>query len=274
MLWEELTTKHFQKAVEECGGVCVLPIGVIEKHGDHLPLGTDMMTGTAFCRLAAEKEPAIVFPYYFFGQIAEAVHYPGTLSLPHKMIMENLLAVCDEIARNGLKKIFIVSSHGGNNSFLPFFAQEMPRLNRDYCVYIGGVMSLSDEQIDRFAKAAGSRNFGAHAGLTESSVMMFLRPDLVRMEECDAQDSVDLGRLDGLKKHNIMTGFNWYASYPNHFAGTPEAAKPALGKMLAEMLVDNLANAICAVKEDDTSPGLVREYNIRAAKPDAGIVTR
>ena len=252
----------------------MLPIGVIEKHADHLPLGTDMFTGTMLCRRAAEKEPAIVFPYYFFGQIAEAVHYPGTLSVPHRMLMENLLAVCDEISRNGLKKILIVSSHGGNNYFLPFFAQEMPRLNRDYCVYVGGIMGMSEEQRERFIAAAGTKDFGSHAWLTETSLMMHLRPDLVHMEESDVHDSVNLKRLDSIAQHHLFTGFNWYASYPNHFAGSPEVATPELDKILAEMAVDNLTAAIRAVKEDDISAKLVSEYAVRAAHPDAAKTTR
>jgi creatinine amidohydrolase len=261
MKWEELTAKSFEKAAADCGGVCVLPIGVVEKHGDHLPLGTDMLTGTEICRRAAEKEPAIVFPYYFFGQIAEATHYPGTLSVSHKLLMENLLAVCDEIGRNGLKKILIISSHGGNNYFLDFFAQEFSRLNRDYCVYVSSTMGLSKEQAERFAEAAGTRDFGSHAGLTETAMIMHLRPDLVHMEEMDARDSVNLGRLkDTIEVNGIFTGFNWYASYPNHFAGDPSAATPELGALLAQMVTDNVAAKIKAVKDDLITPQLNKEY--------------
>jgi creatinine amidohydrolase len=267
MKWEELTSKNFAKAAVDCGGVCVLPIGVVEKHGDHLPLGTDMITGTEICRRAAEKEPAIVFPYYFFGQIAEATHCPGTLSVSHKLLMENLIAVCDEIGRNGLKKILIISSHGGNNYFLDFFAQEFPRLNRDYCVYVSNTMGLSKEQDDRFAEAAGTRNFGFHAGLTETSMIMHLRPDLVHMDEADIRDCADLGRLkDGIEANGIFTGFNWYASYPNHFAGDPTPATPELGRLLAEMVTDNIAAKIKAVKEDTVTPELSREYAERKGR--------
>ncbi len=276
MQWEELTAKNFAKAVTECGGVCLLPLGVIEKHGDHLPLGTDMFTGVNMCRRAAKKEAAIVFPYYFFGQIAEATHYPGTLALPHKMLMENLLAVCDEIGRNGLKKIVIVSSHGGNNYFLPFFAQEFPRLNRDYCVYVTGTMGFKEEQAKRFEEAAGTTEFGFHAGLTETSMIMHLRPDLVHMDEMDARDCADLGRLKngGVQDKGLMTGFNWYASFPNHFAGDPSPAKPELGALLAEMVVDNLVEVIKAVKDDEVTPKLAKEFSARMQNPDADFVTR
>jgi creatinine amidohydrolase len=272
MLWEELTAKQFQQAAVDCGGVCLLPIGVVEKHGDHMPLGTDMIAGTSLCRLAAEKEPAIVFPYYFFGQIAEATHYPGTISVSHKLLMENLLAVCDEIARNGLKKILIASSHGGNHSFLPFFAQEFPRLNRDYCVYTTFIMDLSPEQTDRYTKAAGTSDLGFHAGLTETSLMMHQRPDLVHMDEMDSRDFTDLARVkDTLQAKNLFTGYNWYASYPNHFAGDPSPSTPELGALLEELLVDNIVDRLKAVKADTVTPQLAKEYAERMKKPDAGM---
>ncbi len=275
MLWEELTAKEFEKAAAKCGGVCVLPLGVVEKHGNHLPLGTDMITGTTLCKRAAEAEPAIVFPYYFFGQIAEATHYPGTLSVPHKLLMENLLAVCDEISRNGLKKIIIVSSHGGNNSFLLFFLQEFPRLGRDYCVYLSSTMSLTAEQREKIVKMAGTKDLGFHAGLTETSMIMHLRPELVNMDEADTRDCADLGRLkDSVAAYGISTGYDWYSRFPNHFAGDPSASTPELGALLAEMIVSNLARDIRAVKKDEVTPKLAEEYAARNLKPDAGMVTR
>lgn len=269
MLWEELTARNFQKNVEACGGVCLLPVGVVEKHGDHLPLGTDMFTGTLACKRAAEIEPAIVFPYYFFGQIAEARHYPGTISVSHDLLMKNLIAICDEIGRNGLKKIMIISSHGGNGHFLPFFAQEMPRLDRDYSVYIGSTMNLSQEQRKQVMETAGTNDLGQHAGVTETSTILHLRPDLVHMEECDPKDSESQHRLDAISRNGLFTGFNWYANFPNHFAGDPSLATPALGETIFNFVTNNLANAIRAVKADETAPALAKEYAARAAEPKA-----
>ena len=70
--WQELTATDFPTAAKQAEGVCVLPIGVIEKHGPHLPLGTDVMAARAAAIRAAEREYAVVFPPYYFGQILEA----------------------------------------------------------------------------------------------------------------------------------------------------------------------------------------------------------
>lgn len=96
MYWEELTAQDFQKAAKETQ-VCVIPMGVVEKHGYHLPLGTDMIIGRTIAGMAAEIEPFVIFPYYFFGQINEARHVPGTIAVSPKMQMELLEEVAEEI---------------------------------------------------------------------------------------------------------------------------------------------------------------------------------
>jgi len=98
MNWEELTANQFPEAVAKAGGVCLLPLSCIERHGHHLPLGTDMFIGHDLCRRAAALEPAIVFPDLIFTQILEARHYPGTVALDPDLILRLLDNVCREIA--------------------------------------------------------------------------------------------------------------------------------------------------------------------------------
>ena len=260
MLWEELTALDFKQAVQDTGGVCVLPLGVIEKHGNHLPLGTDMITATQVCKAAAEVEPAVVFPYYFLGQIAEARHVSGTLCGSHRLLMDALLEMCDEIARNGFKKILIMSGHGGNGHFLPFFAQEMPRLNRSYAVYTKFVADMRPDQRAKVIEAAKTDNLGYHAGIAETSLIMHLRPDLVKKSAQDPKEGESMGRISDVQRNGIFTGFNWYANFPRHFAGDHSEANPELGKLIFDIAVENTARFIKTVKEDTESLGLVNEY--------------
>jgi creatinine amidohydrolase len=87
MQWEHLTAPDFAKAVQATG-VCVLAMGVIEKHSDHLPLGTDFLNAHRIACLAAEKEPAVVFPPWYFGQIYEARCFSGTLAIEPRLLLE------------------------------------------------------------------------------------------------------------------------------------------------------------------------------------------
>ena len=267
MLWEELTAKWFPDSIRESGGVCILPIGVLEKHGNHLPVGTDMYIGTAVSKRAAEMETSVVFPYYFLGQIAEARHYMGTIAVSHRLIMDALLEICDEIHRNGFTKIVIANSHGGNNHFLPFFAQEMPRLGRGYNVYTYFIADLKQEQCRAISDYAKTEDLGYHAGLTETSLIMHLHPNLVEMDAQDPYEGKDLGRLAELRESGVYSGFNWYAQYPYHISGNPSPASAELGRMIFEMMCENLSAVIRAVKADDVSEKMRGEFRLLGEKP-------
>ena len=261
MRWEELTTRDLEDCIEKSEGICILPIGAIEKHGDHLPLGTDMYIVRAIAKKAAEQTSTVVFPYYFLGQIAEARHVTGTLAATHALIMDALLEMCDEIHRNGFKKIFILSGHGGNEYFLPFFAQQFPGLSRPYAVYTRFAHNISDGQLKAIQSRSGETDMGNHAGFSETALMMCLQPGLVHMGRQKVSESVSLERLKGQSNAGLYTGFDWYAKYPHHFAGDPSRATAELGEFIFSILLDNTVNAINAIKADDVSLKLIGEFN-------------
>src|SRR3974390_780478 len=78
--WEELTANDFRAAIAKSQGTCLLPFGILEKHGPHLPLGTDLLNVRYVSEHAALEEYAVVFPEYYAGQIFEAKHQPGTIA--------------------------------------------------------------------------------------------------------------------------------------------------------------------------------------------------
>jgi creatinine amidohydrolase len=78
--WEELTAGDFKEAIVKAQGTCLLPFGILEKHGPHLPLGTDLLNARYVAEHAAQEEYAIISPEYFAGQISEAKHEPGTIA--------------------------------------------------------------------------------------------------------------------------------------------------------------------------------------------------
>ncbi|MEE4287523.1 MAG: creatininase family protein, partial [Mariniphaga sp.] len=118
---EELTAPEFIRAVDKSSKTCIIPIGVMEKHGAQLPLGTDLFLAREYALRAAEQEYAVVFPWYYFSQINEARHQPGTISYSPELIWKVLQETLDELNRNGFEKIILVNGHGGNNAFLNYF---------------------------------------------------------------------------------------------------------------------------------------------------------
>src|SRR4029077_16775356 len=120
---------------------CVLPFGIIEKHGPAGPLGTDLINVRYTSLLAAADDYSIVFPDYYFGQIFEARHQPGTVAYSSRLQLELLQETVAEMARNGCRKIMIVNGHGGNTALLQYFAQTQLDTAKDYIVYTLSALS-------------------------------------------------------------------------------------------------------------------------------------
>jgi creatinine amidohydrolase len=257
--WEELTAADFQTALQKSGNSCLLPFGIIEKHGPQLPLGTDLINVRYVSLHAAEQEYAVVFPEYYFGQIFEAKHEPGTLAYPGRLQMELLQATTDEMARNGCKKILIVNGHGGNTSFLPFFAQSQLATPHDYVVY---VLLHADYPPNRPALKTKT---DSHAGESETSHTLVSRPDLVHQDRAATESGADLARLD--LPRDVYTGIWWYARFPNHYAGDATAANRPLGEFDMKAWTDQIANAIRAIKADQKSLQLQNEFFEKSGHP-------
>ena len=257
MKWSELTSLSFKEAVEECQGVCLLPLGVIEKHGDHLPLGTDLLTGQEIACRAAAIEPAIVFPEYYFTQIHEAKHQPGCIAIKGEVMWNLLENACDEIARNGLRKIIFVNAHGGNNSFLGYFVQMMLEKQKNYIIYMHRAWSHHPDFEERWSKMKETTEDG-HAGEQETSVIMSILPDLVKMEDLSEKAGKALRRLRHLP--DLGTPVNWYSNYPDHYAGDGHYGSAEKGKLLMESFVQMLVQVIRAVKADNETERLYKEF--------------
>jgi creatinine amidohydrolase len=260
MQWENLTAPDFERAVKETG-VCVLAMGVLERHSEHLPLGTDFLNGHRLACLAAEKEPAVVFPPFYFGQIYEARCFPGAFTLSPELLLELLRSVLDEIGRNGFKKIIIVNAHGGNNHFIPFLAQSSLFERKPYSLYwFTGELG---EERSRQWEASLETSLHGHACECETSITLANFPELVKMEAVPAEPGEPLGRMQRLP--GGYAGIWWYADYPNHYAGDARPANPEKGRRLRDLEVAALAEFIAVVKQDSIVPRLEREFFDREA---------
>jgi creatinine amidohydrolase len=257
--WEELTAGDFEKAIQKAQNTCVLPFGILEKHGPHLPLGNDLINVRYVALHAVEQEYAVVFPEYYFGQIFEARHEPGTIAYSARLQMELLQETTDEMARNGCKKIVIVNGHGGNSHLLPFFAQSQLAAPHDYVVYVYTTTSYPPGRPQLHSR------IDQHAGESETSHTMISRPDLVHQDRAASESGADRARLD--LPANVYTGIWWYARFPNHYAGDGAAANTALGEFDMKAAISGVANTLRAVKADQAGPRLQQEFFEGARQP-------
>lgn len=257
MRWEELTSVDFEKAVREVG-VCIIAFGVLERHGNHLPLGTDFLNGHKLCSRAAEREAAIVFPPFYFGQIYEAKTFPGTLAIDHNTMFDLIQSVFREISRNGMKKIILYNAHGGNSAMLKYLCQCELEKDNDYSLYL---YSPEGEERRKIYNEVCETKYHGHACECETSISLHNHEHLIKMDtipEDEVKPNRDLAHIP-----NLFTGLSWYGNYPDHYVGNAKVSTKEKGKILFDFEVEQLAKFIKAVKEDTTLARLSKEFHAK-----------
>ena len=258
--WEELTAADFRQAIQQSKGTCLLPIGILEKHGPHLPLGTDLLNVRYASLQAAAQEYAVVFPEYYFGQIFEAKHEPGTVAYSLELQLRLLQETADEMARNGCKKIDIVNGHGGNEHLLPLFGQAQLDKPHDYVVSV-----LDGGRSKPGGPGKKSAGVDYHAGENETSNVIVSHPDLVHLDRAASESGADQKRQN--LPENLYTGIWWYARFPNHYSGDGSVATKELGEWNMKNWIDVIVEAIRATKADDVSLKLQNEFYEKSKHP-------
>ena len=258
--WEELTAEDFRAAIRQAKGTCLLPFGILEKHGPHLPLGTDLLNVRYAALHAAEQEFAVVFPEYYFGQIFEAKHEPGTVAYSMELQLKLLQETADEMARNGCKKVIIVNGHGGNEHLLPYFAQAQMASPRDYVIYV-----LDGERSRPGGPAKKSTGVDYHAGENETSNTLYTHPELTHIDRAGRESGADQKRQT--LPEFLYTGIWWYARFPNHYSGDGSVATKDLGEWNVQGWISTIVEAIRAVKSDDASLKIQNEFYEKSKNP-------
>lgn len=266
MRWERLNGRDFEAAIKKTGGVCALPWGSMERHGEHLPLGTDTLIAHEIALRAAEKEPVVVYPGQHWAQVCESMSKPGTIAVRPELVMELLRELCAEIARNGFKKIVVVNGHGGNGSMLEMLAFSDARQPRDYLVYYTSwYAGLTPAQQQAMAADYQGRPIG-HACEWETSLYLALGgPEGVNLNYAPTRTikGRDLG--DGVAAQ-AKTSVDWFAHSPLHYLGNARYATAARGRRYAKLYIERLADLFRAVKADQQRPALQQEY-FRLSRP-------
>lgn len=231
--WHEMTSFDFAEA-DTSDWIAVLPVAAIEQHGPHLPVFTDTCIAEGqiarVLELLPRHLPVTFLPVQAIGKSNEHVSSPGTLTLSWETATRAWEEIGESVHRAGLRKMVIVTSHGGNVSLMDIVAREL-RVRFD--------MLVTATSWARFGQPHGlfddaEFTYGIHGGDIETSIMLHLRPDLVRMERAADFRSA---QLDFLKEFKHLRGhgpaqFGWKAQdlNPAGTVGNAAAATAAKGE--------------------------------------------
>ena len=254
--WAGVSARDFalaQRSGLAAQTVAVLPVGAVEQHGPHLPLSVDStlvdgMVAAALPHLPAEV-PVLVLPTQQIGLSLEHASYAGTLGLSPATLLALWTEIGACVARAGVHKLLIFNAHGGTVSSMDIVARQL-RMQGGLLVYHSSWFNLPLHGADA-AFSAHEHRFGVHGGEMETSMLLHLAPERVRMEHAQhfastseerARDYPILGNGKSAKLGWAMQDYN-----PCGAAGNAAAADAARGQALVEAVGVSLAALLAEV---------------------------
>jgi creatinine amidohydrolase len=258
--WMELSWPDLQGA-DTARWIAVLPLAAVEQHGPHLPLGTDALIAEAYLKRVEAAlppdVPAVLLPVMTVGVSPEHLSFPGTLSLDAGTALAGWLAIGEGLHRAGLRKVVIVTSHGGNVASASLAAVEL----RARFGMLAVTCSWHKLGYPAGLFAADEIRFGIHGGDIETSLMLAARPDLVRMECARDFPSAARAMETGFThlRATSPVGFGWMAEDLNAEGVVGNAAAATAEK--GEAALSFGADAFIALLRD------VDRFDVAALKP-------
>src|SRR5574343_334503 len=252
--WADLATTDFA-ALDRARTIAVLPVAATEQHGPHLPLSvdTDLVDGVVRASLAhlPADLPALFLPTQAVGFSPEHTAFAGTLTLKAETLIRLWTDIAESVAASGVKKLVLLNSHGGQVGLMDVVARDL-RARLGMLVYSVSWFNLpliAEDGADVNALfSAQEHRFGVHAGEVETSMMLALRPDRVRMDQAQnfhstSQDRAAkfpiLGNGKSAKLAWQMQDYNLQGAAGNAAMATAEkgqAPVQAAGRSLARPL--------------------------------------
>ena len=230
--------------------IAVLPLAATEQHGPHLPLGTDVMIAQAYLarvrELLPDTLPVTFLPIQPVGISTEHIGYPGTLTLPTEVALKTWMALGESVARAGIKKLVMVTSHGGNSAAMSLVAQDLRAQHGLLAVTTGWSRFGAPEGLF----SAEELRHGIHGGAVETSIMLARYPHAVRrnaigdFRPTSIAMEKDYRRLSAHRPAPLA----WQAQdlHPSGAAGDATLASAEKG----ERLLDHGARAFCELLAD------------------------
>lgn len=242
--WQDLTTADFG-AIDAARVVALLPVAAVEQHGPHLPLWTDACICEAIVEralaLVPDELPVLALPMLPVGLSLEHADYPGTLTLSAETLIRVLVELGESVAAAGVRKLALVNSHGGQPQALDLAAQKLRAAQGMMVFRINLYRAFRDTTVFPEAEV----RTGIHGGAIETSIMLHLRPNLVRLEK--AADFAPAPAAGGIGPPAFGTaGFAWQAQdlNPAGACGDARLADAEKGRVLVERAAEALAQAV------------------------------
>lgn len=242
-----LTWQDIQKMPNKENVVIIQPVGSIEQHGPHLPLIVDSaiatyVTGKALAKLDANT-PAYALPTQYYGKSNEHWHFPGTITLTAQTLIAVLTETAESIYRAGFRKLVFLNAHGGQPQVIEIVARDLHQKYADFLLFPLFVWRVPNATKELLTEK--EMELGIHAGDGETSVMLSMLPDVVRMELAVTEYPQDLPENSMLSMEGKLP-FAWLTKELScsGVLGDAKVATKEKGDIIVESLTDGWVQVI------------------------------
>jgi creatinine amidohydrolase len=234
------TAPQLQQLAQTGNAVAVLPIGAVEQHGPHLPVGTDFLSAQDITAMAMEKVHSdawfLVLPTVTYALSIEHIHVPGTITLQPQTLISVLTDIGDSLLRLGIEKLVLVNGHGGNDSAIGIAGRILRGRGLRLYMVNGGAIR----------EALGAREYHIHADEIETSVMLASHPELVDTDSIrpELADSIGKWHQSADCRGDLISC--WYIEdiAVSGVVGDPAKASAAFGTHFMDGQSERIARAL------------------------------
>ncbi len=251
-LWAEMPTTAFGPLARDW--IVILPLAAIEQHGPHLPVGVDTYIAegmTEACIAALPPDLPVTFlPIQEFTKSNEHMRFPGTVTLDWDVVIRQWISIGQCVARAGPRTLVLITSHGGNTAPMQIAARELREREAMRVV----TTSWGELGAWRSVYSHDEPMIDIHGGLSETSLMLALRPDLVDMSEAEdfASDQARFADHEKLGWHGAAANMAWLSCdlNPGGAVGEAAGASAELGQQDIRLMVEGFMTLMREIRRE------------------------
>jgi len=227
---KEMNREEFAAAMKG-SPVIILPIGSVEEHGAHLPLGSDTFEIDFVINRISEKLDCVILPTLNYGNCGSTYNFPGTISVSFDSLRAFITDILKEVVRHGGRRILVISGHAGTDHMaaMRMAAKSIVKDNPD-----AKIMVMSDYDLVPDYKGGNIPSWDGHAGKAETSRMLNIRPDISKRGKTATR----------AKYREFMVLPDPESQFPTGVSGDPRSASPELGKKIDDYILRRLLGLI------------------------------
>lgn len=252
MIWEQLTWPEFDKIDRKTP--VILPVAAIEQHGPHLPLATDKIIAEYFCNELNRRIPqnVLILPAIAIGCSEHHLGYPGSLSVTHETLLQQVTDIFSTVKHHGFTNLVLFNSHGGNQAVGQLFVEKFGYRNEGTNVHLITWWKVAVEKLLEITET----EFGGtgHAGEFETSLMMLIRPDLVRVDKLEAgypKTTFDWARQDLLHGPRV----SWFRTFNDMTSqgifGDPTKSSAIKGEKIKNIVLEECQRILMDISSNE-----------------------